>query len=60
MLNLIIIVGILSLLLALWSLRDYKGEKQINKIKADLTKEKIKGGIVVDNKKKTTHYSSYS
>jgi len=60
MLNLIIIVAIVSLLLALFSLRDYKGEKQTNKIKANLNKEKIKGGIVLNNKKETTHYSSYS
>lgn len=60
MLSLLIVVALVSLLLALWSLRDYDEKKQTDLIKAKIAREQIKGGIVIESGKKSKHYSSYS
>jgi hypothetical protein len=58
----IVILGmvLLSFLLALFSLRDYKGSREVNQIKEKLSKEKIKGVIMFDKENDPKHYSSYS
>jgi hypothetical protein len=58
----LIVLGIfiLSFILAVFSLRDYKGNREVRKIKEELSKEKIKGVIMFDKENEPKHYSSYS
>ena len=60
MITITVVVLVISIVLAWWSLRDYEGQKKIQEIKEKHTKEKIKGGIVFENNQETKHYSSYS
>lgn len=62
MIELLGILVLLAFLLALVSLRDYKGHRQFTHIQSQLRKERIKGTIILpnDGTKVGTHYSSYS
>lgn len=60
MITIAVVVLVISIVLAWWSLRDYEGQKKIQQIKEKHTKEKIKGGIVFEDNRETKHYSSYS
>jgi len=50
---------LVSFFLAVWSLRDYKGERTIDRIRSHHRREQIKGSILF-HKGKPKHYSSYS
>ena len=62
MIGVLLGVSIIAFVLALLSMRDYKGTEQVRKIQEELRKERIKGTILLprDGGKKGTHYSSYS
>ena len=62
MIELIGAIVLIALLLALFSLRDFKGNRQYTHIQGELRKERIKGTIVLpsDGTKVGKHYSSYS
>lgn len=62
MIELIGAILLIALLLALFSMRDYTGNRQYNRIRGELRKERIKGTIVLpnDGTKVGKHYSSYS
>lgn len=62
MIEMLAVVLLISFILALLSLRDYKGHSQYQKISSQLHKERIKGTIVLpsDGTKVGKHYSSYS
>ncbi len=48
-----------SFAVAVWSLRDYKGERAVGRIRSRHRREQIKGSILF-HKGKPKHYSSYS
>ncbi|MFA6005999.1 MAG: hypothetical protein WC775_05995 [Patescibacteria group bacterium] len=60
----VVFVGIFtcSLILAAFSMRDYKGSERVQKITEELHKARIKGTIILpqNGEKRGTHYSSYS
>lgn len=54
------IIFITSIALAVWSLRDYNGERGVSDIHKAHRKDSVKGSIIFYKDKKSTHYSSYS
>lgn len=60
MIEFIVGIVLLSFILAVLSLRDYKGIKPVDRITEELRKERIKGTIILprDGSRHGTHYSS--
>ncbi|MEK9179735.1 MAG: hypothetical protein AAB893_04690 [Patescibacteria group bacterium] len=54
----IVIIILISFILSLWSLRDFRGEKNTAEIRRKLKQERIKGGIVFMKNRKVKHYFS--
>jgi hypothetical protein len=54
------VVLLISFLVSLISMRDFHADKEYGKIKSNLRKEQIRGGIVFKKGEKPKHYSSYS